>query len=581
MEDAGPTVGGAGSQQGWESGRIEWLVDGSSHVLVLPTSRAAGHRVAFAPVPDARRLTIGLVTDVRSRPIDVSRDPGLVARLVDEAIGRTGGGADARGRIATRIVEIATEHRVAMPVDQARSDVLVACGAAAFPMLGAAYERGSHPRRSVPVWAATTLQAETAREAATAAFGVVPTRAVVRTLASVLCRPGPLDLTGLACARMAAGATDPDRLCRVLAQTPHRTEAPAPGADPQEPTLEDLERGRRAAAAWGPEVTVAVLTDALTRHGGVRRLAVLLHHWALVGHLVTGRLPAGLDALATLVDARLPTEARLATDHHVPAAGHEPAPGSRERRDTATPSRSSAPAAPSRSGAPAAPSVMPPQRGPATAEVEAAALIGRVFPGSVATTATDPPTRPTRPTRVVPVAGGDHQRLAGADHPRPIRGRGAEGRAGLGNGEVRPPTRPTRRASPPVPAERVPAIPLRAPVAGPASRAAFAYPPAWRGVDGSGDGEVRLVLPRTPAELARWGRRLHNCLADFAASVHAGTSLIVGVEVHDVLRYAVEVTPAGEVRQFLGAGNRAPDATHVAPVIAQLRAARLLRPVQR
>jgi len=132
-----------------------------------------------------------------------------------------------------------------------------------------------------------------------------------------------------------------------------------------------------------------------------------------------------------------------------------------------------------------------------------------------------------------------------------------------------------------MPAERVAVVPLGAPVAARSPRVAFEYPRAWRSVDGSGDGEVRLVLPRTPAELALWGRRLQNCLADFAASVHTGASWIVGVEVHDVLRYAVEVTPSGEIRQFLGAGNRAPDPAHAAAAIAQLRAARLLRPVDR
>lgn len=124
-------------------------------------------------------------------------------------------------------------------------------------------------------------------------------------------------------------------------------------------------------------------------------------------------------------------------------------------------------------------------------------------------------------------------------------------------------------------------MPLHAPVAGRAPRVAFSYSSSWRAVDGAGDGEVRLVLPRTPAELAHWGRQLHNCLADFGASVHTGASYIVGVEVYDVLRYAVEVTPSGEVRQFLGARNRAPDHAHAAAVVAHLRAARLLRPVGR
>ncbi len=69
---------------------------------------------------------------------------------------------------------------------------------------------------------------------------------------------------------------------------------------------------------------------------------------------------------------------------------------------------------------------------------------------------------------------------------------------------------------------------------------------------------MRLVLPRTAGDLARWGRLLGNCLGDFAPSAARGRTLIVGVERANRLLYAVEVTSTGCIRQFSGRGNRPP-----------------------
>jgi hypothetical protein len=43
-------------------------------------------------------------------------------------------------------------------------------------------------------------------------------------------------------------------------------------------------------------------------------------------------------------------------------------------------------------------------------------------------------------------------------------------------------------------------------------------------------GEHRLVLPEDLADLTRWGRRLSNCLADYAGVVRRGRSVVIGLE---------------------------------------------------
>ncbi|NIR41581.1 MAG: hypothetical protein GWN79_26820, partial [Actinobacteria bacterium] len=81
--------------------------------------------------------------------------------------------------------------------------------------------------------------------------------------------------------------------------------------------------------------------------------------------------------------------------------------------------------------------------------------------------------------------------------------------------------------------------------------ATFDYPPTIEIAHGYRVGEHRLVLPRTPGDLTRWGRRLANCLADYAAVVGAGTSVVIGLEERGTLVAALELRD-GEVRQFVG-----------------------------
>ena len=79
---------------------------------------------------------------------------------------------------------------------------------------------------------------------------------------------------------------------------------------------------------------------------------------------------------------------------------------------------------------------------------------------------------------------------------------------------------------------------------------------AGRELAGGGPERLRLVVPRTAAELAQWGDRLHNCVGGFGPAVNEGRSVVVGVEAGDRLAYCIEVRPDGVIRQFLGAHNR-------------------------
>lgn len=98
-----------------------------------------------------------------------------------------------------------------------------------------------------------------------------------------------------------------------------------------------------------------------------------------------------------------------------------------------------------------------------------------------------------------------------------------------------------------------------------------------REVAGSGRDPLRLVVPRTGAELAAWGERLHNCLGGFAAAVNEGRSIVVGVESCDRLVYGIEVRPDGVIRQFLATHNRPVPRPDARAVVGALAAAGVVR----
>ena len=112
--------------------------------------------------------------------------------------------------------------------------------------------------------------------------------------------------------------------------------------------------------------------------------------------------------------------------------------------------------------------------------------------------------------------------------------------------------------------------------------AAYRYPAILRELEHVAEGDIRLLLPHTPSELASWGRRLSNCLALYARAVATGASWVVGVERATVLTACVEIDPAERsVRQFLAAHNRPPSAALVEATLHVLVTRGVVRAVER
>lgn len=161
------------------------------------------------------------------------------------------------------------------------------------------------------------------------------------------------------------------------------------------------------------------------------------------------------------------------------------------------------------------------------------------------------PTRPARrparrrqPARPDPAPSADHA-------PRLLPGAPAEAAA----------ARPPHRMLPPGAA--LPAVAPGTPI--PARGRA-------RALDGMAAGDLTLVLPHVAGDLTRWGRLLSNCLGDFGPAAAAGRAVLVGVTRANRLVYAVELTPAGAIRQFCGRANRPPAVADRRAVVRALAA---------
>lgn len=83
------------------------------------------------------------------------------------------------------------------------------------------------------------------------------------------------------------------------------------------------------------------------------------------------------------------------------------------------------------------------------------------------------------------------------------------------------------------------------------------------------------MLPRTPAELEEWGRRLNKCLGDFGPAAASGYSVLIGVRRFDVLTSCAELR-GGVLQQFLGPRNRRVAATDAGEVVGELLSKGLL-----
>ncbi len=108
----------------------------------------------------------------------------------------------------------------------------------------------------------------------------------------------------------------------------------------------------------------------------------------------------------------------------------------------------------------------------------------------------------------------------------------------------------------------LPAVPRYAPAAARPAPVVevYNYPPTIEIAHGYRLGDQRFVLPRNRADLTLWGRRLQNCLADYADAVATGRSVVIGLEERGTLVAALELTRADTVRQLVAVGNARPTA---------------------
>lgn len=312
-----------------------------------------------------RRVLVKMAFPFTTRVVNVSTQP----LVISHALAATGGGEDlpeaTRHAVVGRWVsDLAGRTGAWHPVVPQAASLVSVVGGAAFPMLGAAYERRAGPLPEIPMWAAPILSQPTARAAAGAAFGARATRPVVAAFASSLNRaaPGEVDggqqggranITALALALMGTSALEPDQLTRVL-------RVARPGAVP---SGEQIFAGQKVLVRLGPARAERVLTEAGDADDGLAMLAQMVRMFAEVGHLIVGR-PA--NRLAELHAQCLEVMPRNPNPRPGPAPPRRQAP----RRRLQTPLRQ--PEAPARPApvrlapvpAPPAADVVPPARDP-------------------------------------------------------------------------------------------------------------------------------------------------------------------------------------------------------------------------
>lgn len=242
---------------------------------------------------DEGRVRIGLVMPVLDRVVDVSVQPSSAVLALEEAARRSGVPMSAVER-DTRVALAAAATTSGAWQPPREIDLVAAFGGAAFPLLGAAYDRGAAPVRELPRWAEPILARATVREGAIAAFGAAATRPVRRALVEALhpLEDGGIDLGALGVAVMAHDTLEPDRLARVLGAARVRQ------SSLQWPDRSAARATRQVLGRWGPVRTERVLIEALGRPDGVAVLLQTLEHSRQLGdHGPPDPLPGRLDEL--------------------------------------------------------------------------------------------------------------------------------------------------------------------------------------------------------------------------------------------------------------------------------------------
>lgn len=155
---------------------------GDGDVLAFPAGAGPWGLVAMA---DCGRVRIGLALPPRSRPVDVSIQPGVVEQAVLDAARVAEVAPQAAARATVRWLG-ERARAVGNDAVSAYADLLDTAGAAAFPLLGTAYRTGAAPVRELPRWATPVLAAPTARDGARVGFGTAATRPVIAAIATAL-----------------------------------------------------------------------------------------------------------------------------------------------------------------------------------------------------------------------------------------------------------------------------------------------------------------------------------------------------------------------------------------------------------
>lgn len=264
-------------------------------------------------VPTDTRITVHLVVPGIDRTVDISVTPLTAVRALHEAAQHAAfptsrAEADLRHAVSGLFTDGPLRldgPRAGRLLEDPHRDLIGLLGAAAFPVLAAAYDAGATPIDEIPRWASPILAAPDLRTAATEAFGDAATRPVVTALArSVVREPGrPVDLTRLGLALIGAGTLDPDRIARVLGATGQAPDTPI------ELTPTRIADARAATRRWGPRRTTDYLCEAAGDTASLRRFDDCLT-WAIdLGPHAPFRLPRRLDDLADVYRSRITSRA--------------------------------------------------------------------------------------------------------------------------------------------------------------------------------------------------------------------------------------------------------------------------------
>jgi len=256
----------------------------------------------------AHRMRISLNFRQIRKSVDVSVQPSLFEHVLPVGRGPCRPGT-AGSTVARWVAELAGTRDVWRPPDPDEVGLVGTAGGAAFPVLGAAYDRGAAPLGVVPPWATSVLSKPTLREAAVAAFDKKANRRVVAALGSSLSsrreegdEAGPVTLYRLALALIGAPFLEPDRIARILdAGGPQRPADAWPDAP-------EIAAGRQLVARMAPAQAERLLIDAIEQPEGPTLLCETLRDVGSVLDLLPERPPHRLEMLRNQCRALLPVD---------------------------------------------------------------------------------------------------------------------------------------------------------------------------------------------------------------------------------------------------------------------------------